>query len=202
MRCPPDGAVSETSARHQEGIDEALARVAARIAAGAAPDDATARLDLLAARATALSKPLEEHDEAALADQMEVLVFRVGDERLGMALGAIVAIVRVSVVSPLPRAVAPVYGVTAWRGRPLTVLWLGVGRTIAEQGSRLIVLGDGRRAVLGLLVDGIDDTVVVKRSTLAPATGGARGSLALGITDDALLVLDPDAMLTAARPEP
>jgi chemotaxis signal transduction protein len=194
--------MSETSARHQEGIDEALARVAARLAAGAAPDDATARLELLATRATALAMPLEEHDEAALADQLEVLVFRVGDERLGMALGAIVAIVRASVVTPLPRAMAPVHGVTAWRGRPLTVLWLGAGRTIAEPGNRLIVLGDGRRAVLGLLVDGIDDTVVVKRSTLTPATGGARGALALGITDDALLVLDPDAMLTVARPEP
>ena len=194
--------MSETSARHQEGIDEALARVAARIAAGVAPDDATARVDLLAARARVLARPLEEHDEAALADQFEVLVFRVGDERLGMPLGPIVAIVRASVVTPLPRAVAPVHGVTAWRGRPLTVLWLGGGRTIAEPGNRLIVLGDGRRAVLGLLVDGIDDTVVVKRSTLAPAAGGARGALALGITDDALLVLDPDAMLTAARPEP
>lgn len=194
--------MSETSARHQEGIDEALARVAARIAAGAAPDDATARLDLLAARATALARPLEEHDEAALADQQEVLVFVVGDERLGMPLSAIVAIVRASGVTPLPRAVAPVHGVTAWRGRPLTVLWLGGGRTIVDQGSRLIVLGDGRRAVLGLLVDGIDDTVVVKRSTLMPAAGGARGAIALGITDEALLVLNPDAMLTAARPEP
>lgn len=194
--------MSEPTARHQEGIDEALARVAARIAAGAAPDDATARLALLAARAVALARPLAEHDEAALADQLEVLVFRVGDERLGLALGAIVAIVRASAVTPLPRAVAPVHGVTAWRGRPLTVLWLGSGRAIAQSDSRLIVMGDGRRAVLGLLVDGIDDTVVVKRSTLAPAAQGARGALALGITDDALLVLDADAMLTAARPEP
>lgn len=194
--------MSETTTRHQEGIDEALARVAARIAAGAAPDDATARLALLAARAVALARPLAEQDEATLADQLEVLVFRVGDERLGLALGAIVAIVRVSVVTPLPRAVAPVHGVTAWRGRPLTVLSLGGGRAIAEPGDRLIVLGDGRRAVVGLLVDGIDDTVVVKRSTLAPATAGARGAFALGISGDALLVLDSDAMLNAARPEP
>lgn len=194
--------MSETSARHQEGIDEALARVSARLAAGVAPDYATARLDLLAARAVVLARPLAEHDAAALADQLEVLVLRVGDERLAMALGSIVAIVRASVVTPLPRAVSPVYGVTAWRGRPLTVLWLGGGRAIVEPGSRMIVLGDGRRAVLGLLVDGIDETVVVKRSTLAPAAGGAHGAFALGITDDALLVLDPDAMLTAARPEP
>ena len=194
--------MSERSARHQEGIDEALARVSARIAAGAAPDDATARQQLLATRATVLARPLARHDEAAVADQLEVLVFRVGDERLGMPLAAIVAIVRATSVTPLPRAVAPVHGVTAWRGRPLTVLWLGGVRTIAEPGNRLIVLGDGRRAALGLLVDGIEDTEVVKRSTLATAVGGARGRLALGITDDALLVLDPDAMLTAARPEP
>ena len=194
--------MSEVTARHQEGIDEALARVAARIAAGVAPSDATARLDLLAARAVALARPLAEHDEDALADQLEILALRVGDERLAIALGAIVAIVRALVVTPLPRAVSPVYGVTAWRGRPLTVLWLGRARPIAEPGSRLIVLGDGRRAVLGLLVDGIDETIVVKRSTLAPAAGGAQAAFALGITDDALLVLDPDTLLTAARPEP
>ena len=137
-----------------------------------------------------------------MADQLEVLAFRVGDERLALALGAIVAIVRTSSVTPLPRAVAPVHGVTAWRGRPLTVLSLGAGRAMANSDNRLIVLGDGRRAVLGLLVDGIDDTVVVKRSTLATAAQGARGAFALGVTDDALLVLDPDAMLNAARPEP
>lgn len=194
--------MSETTARHQEGIDEALARVAARIAAGVAPDHATARLALLASRALVLAKPLAEHDEAALADQLEVLVFRVGDERLALALGAIVAIVRASVVTPLPRAVAPVYGVTAWRGRPLTVLWLGGGPAREEPDNRLIVLGDGRRAVLGMLVDAIEDTVVVKRSALAPAAQGARRAFTLGIADDALLVLDPDAMLNAARPEP
>ena len=194
--------MSETTTRHQEGLDEALARVAARIAAGVAPDDATARVSLLAARAVALARPLAEHDEATLADQLEVLVFRVGEERLALALASIVAIVRVSAVTPLPRAVAPVHGVTAWRGRPLTVLWLGAGRAIAEPAHRLVVLGDGRRAVLGLLVDAIDDTVVVTRSTLLPATTGARGAFALGISSDALLVLDPDAMLNAARPEP
>lgn len=193
--------MSEPSARHQVGIDEALARVAARLAAGAAPSDASASRALLAARASALATPLALHDEAAIADQLEVLVFVVGNQRLAMALGSIVAIVRTSAVTPLPRAVAPVYGVSAWRGRPLTVLSLGGVPEMMEAEHRLIVLGDGRRAVLGVLADAIEDTVVVQRSTLASAANGARGAYALGITEDALLVLDPNAMLNVARPE-
>ena len=153
-------------------------------------------------RARALATPRAIHDDAAAADMMDVLVFTIGDERLAMPLASIVGIIRAAVVTPLPRAVAPVYGVTAWRGRPLTVLTVGAKATPDEALSRLIVLGDGRRAVVGLLADAVDETRVVARSTLSPAQAGARGAITMGMTDDAVLVLDADAMLNATRPEP
>ena len=157
---------------------------------------------LLEKRARTLAAPRAVHDDAAAADMMDVLVFLIGDERLAMPLASIVAIIRAAVVTPLPRAVAPVYGVTAWRGRPLTVLSVGANAKLHDALSRLIVLGDGRRAVVGLLADSVDETRVVARSALSPSQAGARRAMTMGMTDDAVLVLDADAMLNAARPEP
>ena len=185
-----------------ETLAARLARVVERAAEAAAPDPAAARQALLASRARALATPRAVHDAVAEADMMDVLVFLIGDERLAMPLSSIVAIIRAAVVTPLPRAVAPVYGVTAWRGRPLTVLSVGAMASSQDADSRLIVLGDGRRAVVGLLADSVDETRVVARSALSPAHAGARREMAMGVTDDAVLVLDAEAMLNAARPEP
>ena len=194
--------MSEMSARQRESVEDALARVAARVAAGPVVDDAATRQSVLDARARALAKPLVAHDDSAADDELDILTFQVGDEQLGIPLGAIVAIVRASVVTPLPRAVAPVYGVSAWRGRPLTVLSVAGAAPTSNAEGRLIVLGDGRRAVVGLLADAVDDTSLVRRSQLSPARGGTRGVFAMGVTTDAVLVLDADAMLNATRPEP
>ena len=194
--------MSETSARQKESVLEALARVAARVAAGPVMNDAAARQALLEVRAKALAKPLALHDASEAEDELNILTFLVGDERLAIPLGSIVAIVRTTAVTPLPRAVAPVYGVTAWRGRPLTVLSVGGATRANDVQARLIVLGDGRRAVVGLLADAVDDSRLVRRSSLSPARPGGRGLFAMGVTDDAVLVLDADVMLNAARPEP
>jgi chemotaxis signal transduction protein len=186
-----------------ETLAARLARLVERATAAANADaDLASRHALLASRARTLAIPRAEHDAVAEADMMEVLVFLIGDERLAMPLASIVAIIRAAVVTPLPRAVAPVYGVTAWRGRPLTVLSVGAMASSQDAESRLIVLGDGRRAVVGLLADSVDETRVVARSALSPALAGTRREMAMGVTDDAVLVLDAEAMLNAARPEP
>ena len=156
---------------------------------------------LLAERARALATPRCEPDEAVVADRLPILIFAIGDAQLAVPLASIVAIVRPGKVTPLPRAIPPVYGVSAWHGRALTVLTIGadIASDLAEQ--RLIVLGDGRRAAVGLLVDAVDETRIVARSSLSIAEGGARVAMSLGMTDDAVLVLDADAMLNTARPE-
>jgi chemotaxis signal transduction protein len=159
---------------------------------------------LLVARARALATPRADASDADAADLMGVLVFHIGDERMAMPLTSIVAIGRAGAVTPLPHAVAPVYGVAAWRGHPLTVLTLSPRTTATAQdaGSHLVVLGDERRGAVGLLVQSVEETRLVARSTLSPVLGGARGAIALGATDDAVLVLSADALLNAARSEP
>lgn len=156
---------------------------------------------ILAERARILALPRDRSASTIDADLHGVLVFFVGEEQLAIALSSIVAIIRAGVVTPLPRAVAPVFGVTAWRGRPLTVLSLE-STSITTGVRQLIVLGDERRAAVGLLADAVEETRLVAQSTLSPAPAGRRASLAVGMTDDALLVLDATALINAARPEP
>ncbi|CAN5124182.1 hypothetical protein BH09GEM1_BH09GEM1_12990 [soil metagenome] len=185
----------------RESASVALGRLLAR-ASAAQSDDSATRKSELEARARALARPLDARDASAEEDELNVLVFLVAGEQLAIPLSAIVAIVRLGVVTPLPRAAAPVYGVTAWRGRPLTVLSVGASVAQSNADEHMIVLGDGRRAMVGLRADTTDDTRVVRRSLLSPAQGGARGFFAMGVTTDAVLVLDADAMLNSARPEP
>lgn len=177
---------------------EALLEKEASLAAAA--DDPVRQRAVLAARARALAVPRAEYDPNAAADALDVLVFSLGDERLAISLAAIVAISRTAAVTPLPRAVAPVYGVTAWRGRPLTVLSLSTS-AVPNADTRLIVLGGSKRAYVGLVVDAVEETRTLARSALSTAPPGARQAMSLGMTSDALLVLDADALLTAARSE-
>jgi chemotaxis signal transduction protein len=155
---------------------------------------------ILAERARILALPRDRSASTIDADLHAVLVFFVGEEKLAIPLSSIVAIIRAGAVTPLPRAVAPVFGVTAWRGRALTVLSLEGKRT--SESGQLIVLGDERRAAVGLLADAVDETMLIAQSTLSPVPAGRRASLAVGMTDDALLVLDATALINAARPEP
>ncbi len=176
-----------------------LARLSEYEAGLATRDDAIVSRAILDARARILARPREHADESAAADLLDVLVFAIRDERLAMPLASIVAIIHAGVVTPLPRAVAPVFGVTAWRGRPLTVLTLGAASSDAQR--RLIVLGDARRAAIGLLADSVEETRAVRRSALTPAPSGARRAMMMGMTDDAVLVLDANGLMDATRPE-
>lgn len=165
-------------------------------------DDTTAQdRSLLEARARRLAKPLATIDETAADDGLDILVFLVNDEQLAIPVSAIVAIVRATVITPLPRAVAPVFGVTAWRGRPLTVLTLDGDHAARHADGRLIVLGDGRRALVALRTDAAEDTRVVRKSSLTPSSGGPRSAYAMGATTDGVLVLDPEFLIHAARHE-
>ncbi|MBA3657807.1 MAG: chemotaxis protein CheW, partial [Gemmatimonadaceae bacterium] len=154
---------------------------------------------ILSERARLLAIPLLEDDQSTAGDNLDILIFTIGDERLGLSLSSIVAIVATGAVTPLPLGVAPVYGVTAWRGRPLTVLALAAMHSTGS--ANLIVLGNDQRAVVGLLVDAVEETRPAARSGLSAAHAGPRRELAIGMTDDGVLVLDAEKLLHTPRRE-
>lgn len=155
---------------------------------------------ILEARARALAAPLAADVEARPADALPILQFAVGDEVMAVAVSSVLALVHVATITPLPRATDPVLGVMAWRGRPLAVLTVGA-RASSGKPNRVVVLGQGMRAAAGLLVDELDDIRVVMRDSLS-APPASRAGRSLGITADAVLVLDADALILAARSEP
>lgn len=155
--------------------------------------------DILRARARVLAKPVIATHELAPADTLHLLVVLVDEERLGLPLDRIAAIARAVAPAPLPRAVAPVYGVAVWRGRPLTVLSLSTGIPVIGPESRFIVLGDVRRADVALLVDAVDDVRAISRTSLTPAGPSTRPVATIGITDDAVLVVDPASLVRERR---
>lgn len=181
------------SASVEPTLHERLDAVRHAAQAGAVRSPADARR-ILEARARQLARPVDERDVGA-EHATGLLLFQVGDERLAMPVGSIVAIVRSGSIAPLPRVVRPVYGVTAWRGRPLTVLSLGAARPVITPETRLLVLGTNTRAALGVVVDAVHDIRQSTAGELTPAAPGPRQSYALGMTADGLLVVDGEALL-------
>ena len=136
------------------------------------------------------------------ADLLDVLVVSVGDDQMAIGLSSISAIIRAPVITPLPRAVPPVLGVTVSRGRALTVFTLGGKPPVPGPEQRVLVIGDGRRVTIGLLVDAVNDTRAVARSALVPVAIGALRTAMLGMTQDALPIVDVDALLQGAQAMP
>lgn len=155
--------------------------------------------EILRRRARALARATVVASEDADVDQLPLLVVSVDGERLALPVDRIAAISRASVPAPLPRAVAPVYGVAVWRGRPLTVLSIGDGAPVVGPESRFVVLGDARRADVALLVDEVDDVCVVSRASLTAASPSTRRVALLGITADAVLVVDAASLVRDRR---
>jgi chemotaxis signal transduction protein len=150
-------------------------------------------------RARALAAPLPPLPGAGAGLEAEqVVVFRLRAERHALPLDAVVEIFRPGEVVPLPGAEAPVLGVAAWRGRVLTVLDLAAGGGASGElspESRVIVV-EAPRAPVGVLADAVEEVRPLSASELHPAAPAsrAREGLARGVTADALLVLDADAL--------
>lgn len=151
---------------------------------------------VLARRARALARPLA--DESRRAGRLMVH-FTLGGERLLLEARWLLGITKLTTLAALPGAVAPVRGVTVWRGELLTVLdirpVLGTSTAGLSDLTRVLVVGE-RRPRFGLLVNSVGDASDLSDIALLPAPAGspARDYL-LGVTADASLVLDGARLL-------
>lgn len=151
----------------------------------------------LEARARSLAQPLEPPIAGGVLD---VVSFKLGSESYALESRYLRAVFRLSELSPIPGAQAPVFGVTPWRGELLTVLdlrqLLGVPATGLSDLSRVLVVGEAR-AAFGILVDAVDDLVTLPLSTIRPPAEGVavQREFLRGITGEALIVLDAAELL-------
>jgi purine-binding chemotaxis protein CheW len=108
--------------------------------------------------------------EAAAPEEPEVWVtFEVAGEVYGLPVLCVEEVLRVTVITRLPYAPAPVRGITQLRGRVLPVVdlrvRLGQPATVVGPASRIVVV-TARGRTLGLLVDGARQVVKLLPSAL------------------------------------
>jgi purine-binding chemotaxis protein CheW len=153
--------------------------------------------DVLRARAGALAR-------AAVAERQRetfsAVVFMLGDERYALDTTVVLQVGVLRELTPLPGARAPLYGVTQWRGDVLTVLdlrsVLGASlRGITDLGRLVVVEGEGR--VFGILAERLAGIMEIDPAALKPLPqdDGAARSLLRGVTEDAVFVVDEEALL-------
>ncbi len=161
----------------------------------AAPPERTH--EVLEERARRLARPASP---PTLGSTIEVITFTLANETYAVESRYVVEVFRLTDLSPLPGAEPPVFGLTAWRGELLTILdlrqVLGVSVGALNDLSRVIVLGEDRPA-FGILADAVRELVTLPASEVrGPPEGVAvKREYLRGVTADAVLVLDAEALL-------
>ena len=159
-----------------------------------ASSPSTSEEAILRARARSLAQP--PLVEPAADTQLQVLEFRLAEERYAVESSYVTAVLAVKEITPLPGAPGYVRGIVAVRGRVLAVLDLRRLFDIPETGlpdmGHLILLRGGD-VEFGLLADRIVGVNALALTTLQPALPTLteiRAEYLRGITPDHLVVLD------------
>jgi len=162
-------------------------------------DQAKALLD---ERAQALA---QRSSEAPREELLEVLTFALGRERYAIETRSVREVAPLTEFTPVPSAPAFIVGIVSLRGEVLTIVDLrklfsadSVGLTDL---SRVIVVGS-ERAELGVLADSVHTIEhLPSRAVLdAPAAAAGAGREYLrGLTGDAWIILDAEALLDDER---
>lgn len=160
--------------------------------------------EILEARARRLARRVDDGGSTTFGAEM--LGFTVGRERYAIDSRFVFAVVQLVDLVPLPGAMAPVVGLTRWRGDVLTVLDLrravgGAPRALDDLG-RVIVIGEAT-AEFGVLADIIDGLVSIDPSGLHPLPAGRQleiPGLMIGVTSDAVHIIDAQTLIAHQSP--
>lgn len=153
--------------------------------------------EILEERARRLARPLASPKSSAL----EVLSFGVSRERYAVESRFVFAVLRLANLVMLPGALAPVAGLTRWRGEILTLIDLRtlVGATAhaLDDLGFAIVLG-GSSAEFGVLADVIDGMSLVDPARLHPIPSirnATPNAVILGVTEEGIQLVDASALI-------
>jgi purine-binding chemotaxis protein CheW len=185
------GRVHAQLGRAEEAAREALHPSAARIR------------DVLDERARRLARVPDRRPDAA--EVLEVATFSLDDERYAIETRHVRRVARLGDCVPLPGAPEALVGVINSGGEILAVFDLrvlfGRPRGRPNEPTYVIILGDEREE-FGILADVAHEVVTMRvDAILAPsaALDDSRRHLLLGVTEEALVVFDGDALLGDER---
>jgi purine-binding chemotaxis protein CheW len=208
---PPDGAAGRTMkpdkrtemrAFDWEAAKQRLACAAQAIkeAGQLSPERARAVMD---ERARVLARvPRQELDRSEF---LQVLTFGLGTERFAVETRCVREVIRPGEFTTVPGAPDFLVGVTNLRGEVLSVIdlrkFFGVQRTEPSQLARVIVCGE-THVEFGVLADVVEEVTTLRIDRILPAPGSVAGAgreYLLGVTEEALAVLDGSALLRDPR---
>ena len=183
-------------------VRQRLARAAAATerALELSPDQAKAVMD---ERARQLARVTPELPSAAEA--IEVVTFSLDNERYGIEARYVHEVTQFSELTPVPDTPDFLLGVTNRRGDVLAVIDLcrlfGLTAIDLTDSPRLIVLGEDQ-AEFGILANGAQEMSLLHRDAVLEPPGVLTGidrAYLVGVTKDALILLDGKALMTDAR---
>lgn len=158
--------------------------------------------EILEARAREYARPIDTRDEET---RIEIVVFELAGESCAVETRFVREVARLGDLTLVPGTPDFIAGVTSLRGEIVCIVDLrgAIGRpdTARAAGAWMLVLGIDR-IELGLLVDAVREiTGLLPASLLKPPDSlrSAAGAYVSGVTKDALVLLDGQALLQDTR---
>lgn len=109
---------------------------------------------------------------AAHAEELQIVVFRLGTELYGVDIGTVMEINTLQKITPVPRAPQDVRGIINLRGRVITVVdlrtRLGLPDDNDTRDTRIMVV-EAAETTVGCLVDAVQEVVTLSTDTIEPA---------------------------------
>jgi purine-binding chemotaxis protein CheW len=149
---------------------------------------------------------------AATGQTLDLLIFRLGNERYGVSVSHIHEIYPLERITPVPRTPAFSVGVFSARGRILSVVdlkaFFGMTPLALTQQTKIIVVSNSSAATninrieIGILADEVADVNTIFNKDIEPPLtthNGMRAEYLHGMTSDLLVVLNLDAILEDER---
>ena len=185
-----------------QDLKERLTRAQAALAAAEqlSPEQAKAVMDERARSLAQVPKQALDTNEI-----LEIMVFRLGNERMGIETRFVCEVDRPGDITSVPGSPHFLVGVTNLRGGVLAVMdlreFFGIPAVENNERSQIVILG-GDHPDFAILVDEVYEVVGLHiDDVLEPPSSvfGMGGDCLRGVTKDALLVLDGEALLADER---
>lgn len=149
-------------------------------------------------------------DDASAAQELQILVFRLGDDEFGLPIGAVDEVAQApSQVTRLPKTPKFLEGVFNLRGDVLPIIdqrrRFDMPPLTSREGRRLVVVRTDRHRA-GVIVDSVSEVLRTTESAIEPApdlagesTRLVHGVVNLEAAGRMILLLDPSELLTRAE---
>jgi len=105
--------------------------------------------------------------------ELQLVVFRLGDEEFGVEIGNVQEIIRMTSITRIPQAGDYVNGIINLRGRIIVVINLnvvmGMENAVKSDENARIIVADVGNTVVGFMVDSVSEVIRLPTKDIEPA---------------------------------